>query len=366
MRVRDSLQMDAWLLAIVSILLVIGMVTIYSSSGVMAMEKWGSSSYFLRRQVLWILIGGIAAWGTAQVQVESWRKLVVPLFFFCVVALVLTLLVGTTVGGARRWLRFAGIGFQPSEFVKFFAVLFIANYADKHKSRMHDFVRGPLPALLIIGLLCGMILLEPDLGTPVMILSLSLLLLYLGGARGKHLGLLVGVGVPLVLALIWFEPYRRRRFFAFLHPWENSLGDSYQLVQSFLALGSGGLAGVGLGNAHSKLLYLPEPHTDFIFPILGEEFGWVGSVFVIGLYLLLMWVGFRIASRMKNLYRHLLALGITLWISIQSILNIAVVTGCMPTKGMPLPFISFGGSSLVVSLAAIGILWKLSREQTIS
>jgi cell division protein FtsW len=353
---------DFLLLSVIFALMGIGLVTIYSSSSIYALDRFGNSTYFLVRQLIWIALGMAAAVFFMGYDHQKLKQWVPHLMVLCLICLVLVLFMGRTVGGARRWLRIGGLGFQPSELAKLTLILFTAYYCDKKRSKIGQFARGLMPILGVLGFYCGMIFLQPDLGTPVLILLTCVTMIFIGGASTRQLMSLAMPFVFLVGLAAWLEPYRRRRILAFLHPWENAQGRSYQLVQSLLALGSGGLTGVGLGESRSKLLYLPEPHTDFIFPIFAEEFGLAGSWFIIALFGLMAWAGYRIASRATNLFSTLLASGITLMILYQTIYNIAMVTGCLPTKGLPLPFISFGGSSLLVTLASMGILLNISKN----
>lgn len=349
------------LVTVLLIFIGLGLVTVYSSSAIYAFEKYGSESYFLWRQVIWALIGMTAAFFFVLFDHRKLQKWVNPLLILTLAGLVAVLVVGRQVGGARRWIRIGGVGFQPSEFAKLTMILFVASYCDRKKSKLENFKKGVLPLLLVVAVFCGLILLQPDFGTCSLIFLTCMTMVFIAGGNLKQIFVLAAIAVPLAGLAVWLEPYRRRRVLAFLNPWENPQGASYQIVQSILALGSGGLTGVGLGDSHSKLLYLPEPHTDFIFPIFGEEFGLAGSWAVIGLFGILAALGFRIAARSANLFSSLLAGGITTLILFQAILNIGMVTGCLPPKGFPLPFFSFGGSSLVVTLASAGILLNISR-----
>ena len=348
-------------MSVIMIFLGLGIIVIYSSSAIYALDKFGSSAYFLWRQLLWTVIGLGAACFFIVYDHRKLKFWIQPMLLASVVLLILVLIFGREVSGAKRWLRIGGIGFQPSEFVKLVLVLFVAGYCDRKRSKMQNFRKGLLPLLAVIGGICGLIFLQPDMGTPILILLTCVTMIFMGGGKILHLTGLAAFFAPLAGLAAWIEPYRRRRILAFLSPWENAQGSSYQLVQSLLAMGSGGLTGVGLGDSHSKLLYLPEPHTDFIFPIFGEEFGLAGSLAVLVLFGLMAWLGFRIAARTTNLFSSLVASGITILTLYQAILNIAMVTGCIPTKGLPLPFLSFGGSSLVVTLSAMGILLNISR-----
>jgi cell division protein FtsW len=358
---RDRYRPELLLILSASALLCVGLVTIYSSSALFALERFGSSHYFLMRQAFWMVIALMAGFFFSTYDHRKLKSWVLPIILGSWILLVLVLFVGHEVGGAKRWIRFFGIGFQPSEFVKLALILFAAYYCDKKKSRMDQFWKGFFPFLFVVCLLCGLILLQPDLGTPVLMIAVCMTIAFLGGVKVKNLVLISFLSFVLAAGAIWASPYRRSRLLSFLDPWENPQGVSYQLVQSLIALGSGGLRGVGLGNSRSKLLYLPEPHTDFIFPILAEELGLAGSLMVLGLFCILIWAGFAIAMTAQNLFSRLFASGLTLLMAYQVIFNIAVVTGCLPTKGITLPFISFGGSSLVVTLACVGILVNISR-----
>jgi len=353
---------DFLLMTVILSLMGIGLVTIYSSSAIYALDRFGSSTYFLIRQMLWISIGTCACIFFMTYNHQNLKKWAKPLLIISLVLLILVLVKGKVVGGARRWIRIGGIGFQPSEFTKFSLIVFVAYYCDKKRSKIDNLTKGLAPILGIIGFFCGLIFLQRDLGTPVLLSLTCITMIYIGGGSGVQLGGLIMSVFPLIAFAAWAEPYRRRRILSFLNPWEHVQGSSYQLIQSLLALGSGGLTGVGLGGSHSKLLYLPEPHTDFIFPIFAEEFGLIGTWLMIVLFGILAWSGFRIAARTTNLFSTLMASGITLMILYQTIYNIAMVTGCLPTKGLPLPFISFGGSSLVVTLSCMGILLNISRN----
>ncbi len=352
---------DYFLFSVVLIMLGLGLVAIYSSSAVYAMDKYNSPAYFFWKQLTWIGLGTVAGLFLVLVDHRKLRAWIKPMLAACFAMLIAVLVWGREVSGAKRWLRFAGIGFQPSEAVKIALILFVADYCDRKRSRMNSFKQGLLPVLIVIGLFCGLILLQPDLGTPVLIASACLVVIFLGGAEWKHLAGLGLAGALFTFGAVWLKPYRRRRLMTFLDPWNDVSGEGYQLVQSLLAIGSGGIAGVGLGSSHSKLLYLPEPHTDFIFPIFSEEVGLAGSLILLSLFGLVAWRGFRISHRASSVFSSLLSSGITVMILLQALFNIAVVTGCLPTKGLPLPFISFGGSSLVITLAAVGILLNISR-----
>jgi cell division protein FtsW len=343
-------------------LLIFGWVMVYSASALFAETKYHDQYYFLKRQVIWSGIGLVCFLAASNLPLAFWQKIIKPLYAATVVGLVLVLLIGPSISGARRWIRLGGLGFQPSELAKLAMILVVADYLDRRQSRLKEFSRGLLPILILVGLMVGLILLEPDLGTPVLMCSVFLMLLILGGARWRHLITMAMVALPFIALAIVKVSYRLKRFFAYLDPWSDAQGAGYQLVQSLLALGSGGFFGRGLGNSKIKISSLPDCHTDFIFAILGEELGLMGTLTCAGLFLFLCTRGLKIAQQTNNCYARLVATGISLMIGFQAIINMGVASGLFPTKGMPLPFISFGGSSLMILLTSVGILSHISRN----
>jgi cell division protein FtsW len=328
----------------------------------MAEARYGSAYLFLRKQILWDVLGILALIVTMRVDYHKWQKASYALIGISFVLLIAVLVVGPVVKGARRWIQVPGMTFQPSELAKLSIVLWLANYLDRHKSQLIDFFNGFIPAIFVVGIICGLILKEPDLGTPVMLGAVSIGMMYLAGARVQHMAwmLLAAIG-PLYLELFKVG-YRHRRMMAFLNPWADSHGAGYQLTQSILAFGSGGLFGKGLGASQLKLLYLPDPHTDFIFPVIGEELGFLGATGLVLVFMLWGVRGWKVARRAPDLFGHLVAAGITSWVLLQALINMGVATGMLPTKGLPLPFVSFGGSSLVITLIAAGILLNISSQ----
>lgn len=296
-----------------------------------------------------------------------WRKFAKPLLAITLLLLTLVLVpgLGKVVNGARRWLGFGSLYVQPSEFAKLSMVIFSASSLALYQDRITHFFKGLLPQLVMLTIVFGLILKEPDLGTALAIGGTLFVLLFAAGARLTHLAALGMVGVAGIVAAIVAEPYRLKRLFAFSDPWADPLNSGYHIIQSLYALGSGGLFGVGLGRSREKFLYLPEPHTDFIFAILGEEFGFVGTVLVIVLFFFFAWRGFRISVSAPDIYGGMLAAGLTTMIILQALMNVAVVTASMPVTGIPLPFISFGGSALIFTLAGVGILLNISKYSVI-
>jgi len=348
----------------VSVLLMLGVVMIYSSSAVYAYGTYGDSMYFVKRHLVYLAAGLAAAvfcMAVSSGRIAASARLLMLLSLLLLSA-VLVPGIGREVGGARRWMRVLGYGFQPSEAAKLALVIYLADLTSRKRYLMRDLRHGFLPPLFITGLTAGLVLLEPDMGTTVLVMFLGVVMLFVAGARILHLAMItIGMLPALVLAVI-AEPYRVRRVLAFFDPWSDARGSGFQLIQSFIALGSGGFLGVGLGASRQKLFYLPESHTDFIFSIIGEELGFLGSASVLILFGALVWFMLRIAFRIKNIFASRVVLGISAMIAFEVIVNIGVSTGMLPTKGLPLPFISYGGSSLVCHMAAVGLVLNMARE----
>ncbi len=344
-------------------LLSFGVVMVYSSSAVSAYVNFDDSYYFLKRQLIWVTLGITVMLVTLNVDYHVWRKFAKPTLLLTIVLLILVLVpgFGKVVNGARRWLGFGSLYLQPSEIAKLSMVLYSSASLARNQEKISSFIKGVVPQLLILLVIFGLILKEPDLGTALAIGGTVFILLFTAGARLSHLTSLGLVGVTGIIAAIILEPYRLKRLLAFNDPWADPLNTGYHIIQSLYALGSGGLFGVGLGRSREKFLYLPEPHTDFIFAILGEELGFIGTVTVILLFFLFAWRGFKIAISAPDIYGSLLAAGLTTMIIMQALMNIAVVTASMPVTGIPLPFISFGGSALIFTLFGVGILLNVSR-----
>jgi len=355
----------AWGLFLTVLLLsCIGIVMVYSSSAVVAQAQYHDSAWFLKRQLLYTAIGLVAMSVAWRLHYAKLRQVTLPLLAFTFVALLLVLLphIGREAGGARRWLSFGGpLNFQPAEMAKLALILYLANFLANRGARTKEFSAGIVPPLVVLCALAVPIVKQPDLGSALILAMVTFILLFVGGARLSHLFVLAVVAVPAVLAVIFHAGYRSHRLLAFLDPWKDPRGTGFHIIQSLLALGSGGVLGLGLGFSREKFFYLPERHTDFIFSIIGEELGLVGTVAVIVLFLLLATWGYRITSRAPDRYGALLASGLTTMLVGQAVLNIGVVSGSLPITGVPLPFISFGGSSLVLSYIAVGMLLNVSQ-----
>lgn len=352
---------DPGLLLAVGGLLLIGVVMVFSASVVRAAELGGDPYNYLKRQAAFAALGLGALYVCSRIDYWHWERWAGPALLGCLGLLAAVLIpgVGVMVNGAQRWIGFGPLQFQPSEFIKFGSVIYLARYLARVRS-LQDWRRLVLPFGLL-GLIFGLIMAEPDMGTALAIAGTVFILLFAGGMTPGHLLLMGALGTAAVTFYAFSAEYRRRRLFTFLDPGHDPLGASYQVLQGLYALGSGHLFGVGLGMSRQKYWYLPEPHTDYIFAIIGEELGFLGAALVLALFLLFAWRGYRMAAAAPDRFSSLLATGITTMITLQAVMNVAVVTSSMPATGIPLPLISYGGSSLVVTLAGVGILLGVSR-----
>ncbi|HCC69135.1 MAG TPA: putative lipid II flippase FtsW [Nitrospiraceae bacterium] len=342
----------------------IGILMVYSSTAVIAFKQFGDGFYYLKNHLFAVFLGFIAMIFLSRVNYQRLRPFVIPMLVISVILLLLVFVphLGVSAGGAQRWLKLWSLTFQPSELAKIAMVIFLAAYMSKKQEEMKSLRYGLLIPVSIMGIFQGLFLIQPDFGGAISFGILTMCLLFVGGTRLAHILGFVLMTIPLIYKLILSVPYRMKRIKAFLDPGQDPLGSGFQLMQSFIAFGSGGLTGVGLGNSHQKLFFLPEAHTDFIFPLIGEELGFIGTVIVLSFFLWLFIKGTKIAMRSDNTFAYYLAIGLTLMIGIQTLINFAVSTGLIPTKGLPLPFISYGGSSLLVNMTAIGILINISRN----
>ncbi|HBB41605.1 MAG: putative lipid II flippase FtsW [Nitrospirae bacterium CG18_big_fil_WC_8_21_14_2_50_70_55] len=344
-------------------LLLFGLGSLYSASSTEAVKLTGDPYHFVVHQLLWAVIGiGVAAL-VVRVDVHRWEAAALPLFFLCLILLVLVLIpgVGVEVNAAQRWLQVGSFRFQPAEAAKVAMVLLLARTLSRDPARLERFGGGLAPQLGLTAVMVVLVLMERDLGNAVVIALVTLVMLFLGGARLRHLGAIVLACCPLGVLAIAAEPYRIRRVFTYLHPWDDPAGGGWQITQSLMAIGSGGLFGTGVGAGVQKRVFLPAPHTDFIFSVVGEEVGLMGTLLLVSLFLLLVWRGVHIALRAPTPFAQLLAAGTTTMITVQALLNMMVCTGMVPTKGLTLPFFSAGGSALVVDLVAAGFLLATSR-----
>ncbi len=360
---RMAGPVDRTVLLVTYALVAIGLIIVFSASGVMAETRYGDSGFFLKRQSVWLLLGIVAMHWVSRWDYDMWKTLTPYVLGVTLVLLILVLMpmLGTQVNGARRWIRVAWVSVQPGELAKLSVVLYLASFLARKEGDMTHFGRGLLPPVLVVGMLAGLVLLEPDMGTSVVMTVLLLGLLFVGGARLPYLVGLTGILCGLAYLLIMQSGYRRRRLLNFLDPWQDPIDAGFQLTQSFVALGNGGVFGVGLGEGRQKLFFLPEAHSDFVLALVGEELGFAGTGLLIGLFVVLIVRGFHIASRAPDTFGRHLAYGVTLLLGVQVVINMGVVSGLLPTKGLTLPLVSYGGSSLIVTLVAIGILLSVSR-----
>ena len=358
---RRARPADPALALLAFILVTAGAVALYSSSAILADKEHADAFYYIKRQGLFGAAGMLLMVVLSRTPYQRLREWLWPAVAVTTLLLV-AVLFAPKVGGARRWIRLGPVGLQPAEFAKLTIILFLADYLDRKRSRLQNFMQGMVVPWTVVGVLLALMLLEPDLGTPSLIFAVTLGVLFVGGARMRYVGAAFALAMPLVAWQLWAYPYRRARLLSFLDPFADASGTGYQLSQSLLAFGSGGWLGKGLGHSDVKLLYLPAPHTDFIFPVICEELGLPGGFVVLGLFVWFLSLGMSIARRAPDLYGKLLAAGITFLIVLQAFFNMAMSMGLIPTKGLPLPFFSYGGSSLMVVLAATGILLNISRH----
>ena len=358
---RVAGKVDAWLLIIVLTLLCIGIVMVYSASAFQAAREQGDASYYFQRELMWTILGTVAMLLTLRVDYRQWRRFSLVGMLIILPLLVIVLKFGVNVYGASRWLSLGSFfAFEPSELTKLVLALYIADWLARKGDQVGTFLYGLAPFIILVGIVLGLVLLENDLGTAIIIAGFATAMFFTAGANITQFLLAMACGGVIFLKEA-FSSYRFYRIAGFVNPFKDITGINLQLYQALLALGSGGWFGLGLGNSRQKTGYLPFPYTDSIFPIIGEELGFVGSAVIVILFLFLAFRGFRLARRTPDLYGALLATGITTWLVLQAMINIGANTGTIPYTGVPLPFISFGGSSLVVSLAAVGVLLNISR-----
>lgn len=354
-------EQDRTLVIIMLTLVSAGVVMVYSTSFVVAAQRFGDGYFFIKRHLVYTLIGTAGFIGASRLPYRLYRKAVYPVLVFSVILLLLVLIpgIGREAGGARRWLPLGLFTFQPSELAKLAVVFFLAYSLEAKKETIKGFSMGFLPNILVPGAVVALIMAEPDFGGAVTLFVLVYIMSFVGGVRLRYLlGVFVAMLPALYLVVTKFS-YMTVRLLVFLDPWRDPEGKGWQMVQSFLAFGTGGLGGVGLGQGRQKLFYLPEAHTDFIFSVIGEELGLVGVGGIVALYAMFLLSGVKVARGAKDLFGTYLALGLTFMITLQALINMAVVLGMLPPKGLSLPFISYGGSSLAVSMTAVGIILNI-------
>ena len=356
-------SVDRWLFIVTLLLVFVGLVMVFSASAVMAKERYHSGYFFLLRQMGWAVAGFAAMIVGMRV---DYKKLKHPAVVFSLLGLTTLMLISVffldRAHHTHRWIHFSGFSFQPSELAKPALILFLAFFLETRSRSMDDLRNTLLPAVMPTLVFIGLIVFQPDLGTAIACAAITICIMFVAGLEIKYLAYsFVGSLVPLYF-LIFHVAYRRDRILAFLDPYSDPQGRGFHIIQSLIAVSTGGLTGVGLMEGKEKLFYLPEPHTDFIFSVLGEELGLLGCMAVVMLFALFLWRGVRTALRTQDLFGRFLAVGITSMVVVQAFINISVVLGLMPTKGIPLPLISYGGSSLFITLACIGVLLNITKQ----
>lgn len=354
---------DPWLLIATAALAGLGLVMVFNASYFFAQDRYGDPFVFFRKQLVALGIGVTLLLVISRVRLQWFERIANPMLLAVVLMLIAVLLpgLGVTRAGARRWLGFGALNLQPSEFAKIAVVLYLARSIARKHERMTQFAAGVLPHLMVVGLCTLLVAAQPDFGTAAILVAVLVLMLFGGGARPLHLSGLALVALPVAAVAVLCVPYRWDRILAFLDPWGHAQGIAFQLVQSLIAFGSGGLTGIGLGDSRQKMFFLPEAHTDFLFALIGEELGLCGALAVLGLFAIIGVRGFRIALRHPDPFASLLAFGVTLVILLEAVVNVGVVVGLLPTKGLALPFLSYGGSALIGALMQVGVLTALSR-----
>ena len=362
MEVRRGFDSTILLLAVA--LTCFGVVMVYSSSSIMAARKYGDGFYYLKRQGLFALIGFAVMTLFMYFDYHRLRRLAVPFFLFCSALLVAVLVpgIGSHAGGAARWIRLPGFSVQPAELVKLGMVLYMAHSLAKKRDKIKSFKLGFIPYMVVLALLLALLLLQPDLGSALTIGTVAMVMLLVAGTRLSYLASVVILALPFLYFAVMNVDYRRKRILAFLDPWQDPTNSGFQIIQSWIAFGTGGWFGTGLGEGKQKLFFLPEAHTDFIFSVVGEELGYLGVVVITAMFLLLVLRGVRTALAAPDDFGRYLAFGISLLLGLQAFTNIAVVMGMLPTKGLALPLLSYGGTSLLTTLIGIGILLNVSRH----
>lgn len=359
---------DIIVLMMAVILTCFGVVMVYSASSVMAAKKFHDGFYFLKRQSLFAVLGFGAMALAMHIDYHVWKKLAVPLFLACFFLLLLVFMpgIGGTAKGASRWIRLPGFNFQPSELAKVALIIYMAYSLDKRQDKLKQFMTGFFPYLLILGVFIAILLMQHDMGAALTMLCVAIVMLFAAGTKVQYILGMGLVALPGICYLVLSKAYRMRRITAFLDPWQDPTDAGFQIIQSWLALGTGGIFGQGLGEGKQKLFYLPEAHTDFILSVCGEELGFVGVIVIASMFLLLVQRSIRVAIAAQDNFGRFLAFGIAVLLGFEAFVNMAVVTGMLPTKGLALPFLSYGGSSLIISLCSIGILLNVSTKMRVT
>jgi cell division protein FtsW len=360
-----KLQSDKWLFLATFVLVCASVVMVYSASAVIALDRYQQPYLFVTKQLMWAILGIAVLSVVMRIDYRSYRnETLVWLMLGGVTLLLVAVLFSAPINGSRRWFSIGPLGIQPSELAKIAVIVFTAMILERRMHRVNDLQYALLPIGIVVGLLVGLILIEPDLGTAVSLLAVVGVMIVMAGLHYRYLLGAVLLALPTFYVLVWSVPYRKDRILAFLDPWADPLGNGFQIIQSMIAIGTGGLTGKGLMGGVQKLFYLPEPHTDFIYAVISEELGLLGATVTLACFCVIAWRGLRAALYAPDAFGAFLAIGLTMMIVLQAFVNISVVLGLMPTKGITLPLVSNGGSSLLVNLLAIGILLNVSQHAT--
>ncbi len=349
------------IISVTFLMIVIGFLYVYSIGAMQASRIGKMEYFFLFKQLTSAVIGIIAMYVGYRIPLDTYRRYI-PILYIVTVVLLVMVFFFKPVNGAQRWIPLPIFSFQPSELAKIVMVIYFAHYLDKKEDKIQLFGRGIFPASVMLGIMISLVLLEPDFGTTVLIISVSFILLFIGGMDKKYIFVGVLILIPIAITGILMAGYRKARLISFLNPWEYKNTVGYQLIQSLIAIGSGGITGKGLGNSSQKLFFLPEAHTDFVYSIISEEFGFIGSLVVLLLILYLFVLIYKIAMKHYDKYKRFLTLGFGFMLLIQSVIHIGVTVGMLPTKGITLPFISYGGSALITQMFIVGILLRSAEE----
>ncbi|HEY5068716.1 MAG TPA: putative lipid II flippase FtsW [Candidatus Acidoferrum sp.] len=356
-------SVDGWMFTVTLLLVFIGLVMVFSASAVMAKERYGSAYFFLLRQMGWAVVGIVAMVIAMKVDYRRYKH---PAVVFSLIGVTSLMLISVffldRAHNTHRWIHFGGFSFQPSEIAKPAIILFLAFFLESRTKSMGDWRNTLLPAIVPTLFFLGLIVFEPDLGTAIACAAITASVLFVAGLDMRYLGYALAASILPLYFLIFHVAYRRARILAFLDPYSDPQGRGFHIIQSLIAVSTGGITGVGLMEGKQKLFYLPEPHTDFIFAVTAEELGLVGALIIVALFSIFLWRGIRTALRTQDMFGRFLAAGITSMVVLQAFINISVVLGLMPTKGIPLPFISYGGSSLFVTLACVGVLLNVTKQ----
>lgn len=353
--------MDFTLLITILALLGIGLVMVLSASSPSALAEQADSYYYFKKQLQFGILGLIAMFAISKIDYRFYQKYYKWAWILSFIALVLVKVVGRTINGSQRWIYIGSFSIQPSELVKFFIIIFYAGILVKNRDELSKFGKGFVKHFAMVLPIIGLLLLQPHFSASIVILGIVAIMMIVAGCKFKHFLGASCILIPIVIVIVIIEPYRLQRVTTFLDPWQDATGDGWQVIQSLYAIGSGGLFGVGLGESKQKYLYIPEPHNDFIFSIIGEELGFLGCAVILILFAILIWRGVLIAMKAPDMFGSLVAVGITALVAIQVIINVAVVTSSMPATGMPLPFFSYGGTALFILLCEMGVLLNISR-----